>query len=534
MTVLRSFGVLLIIVLVTFTSQAQRNEDWFNKDLEEDGVFGASVNKVYAEYGNRSTTEIIVAIIDSGVDFDHEDLQDNIWVNEDEIAGNGLDDDNNGYVDDIHGWNFLGGANGNVVEETFETTRLYKKLREKFDGRSKDDISDSEQEDYKLYLETKKITEDKLAQSKKTKEQLDQFEQTLMMVKSILEPELLDKEINEANLEAIHARSERVLAAKEFMLSKFQAGFTFQDFEDYKKYIDTRVLYHYNIEFDGRRIVGDNPDDPSERFYGNNDVDGGHSEHGTHVAGIIGAVRNNETGIDGIAGNVKLMILRAVPDGDERDKDIANSIIYAVDNGARIINMSFGKGHSPNKEAVEAAIKYAEDNNVLLIHAAGNASMNIDEVIHFPTRYFGDPQNPIADAQNWIEVGASDRTKDLNLTAEFSNYGNKTVHVFAPGVDIYSTVPDNEYKENSGTSMAAPVVSGVAALVLSHHPELTAVQLKEILLESAIPVGKTKVYLPADKRGKKTKFKKLSTTGAVINAYQAMKLAESMSGNIAD
>lgn len=534
MTVTRGFGMVLISSLVTFTSLAQKNEDWFNKDLQEDGEFGVSVDKVYKEYSNRESTEILVAIIDSGIDIEHEDLQPNIWINTDEIPNNGIDDDNNGYIDDIHGWNFIGGASGNVIEETYETTRLYKKLKEKFEGVSEDQVNSTDKTDYELYIETKKITEEKLASSKKTKEQLDKFAQTLMLVKSILEPELLDKELTASNLESISSRSERVLAAKEFMLDKFNAGFTFQDFEEYKDYIDQRVLYHYNVDFNARRVVGDNPDDSNEKYYGNNDVYAGHAEHGTHVAGIVAAVRDNDLGMNGIANNVKIMALRAVPDGDERDKDIANSIRYAVDNGARIINMSFGKGHSPAKKVVEDAIKYAEENNVLLIHAAGNSSSNIDEIIHYPTRFYGDPKSSTIDAKNWIEVGASDRSNDVNLTADFSNYGIKTVDIFAPGVDIYSTVPESLYKENSGTSMAAPVVTGVAALVLSYYPELTAIQLKEVLLKSSVNVGKLKVYVPADKKGKKTKFKKLSATGSVVNAYNAVKLAESMSSSLAD
>lgn len=220
------------------------------------------------------------------------------------------------------------------------------------------------------------------------------------------------------------------------------------------------------------------------------------------------------------------MVIRAVPDGDERDKDVANAIIYAVDNGARIINMSFGKGHSPNKEAVDKAIQYAESKDVLLIHAAGNASLDIDETDQFPMKYYGNDKKQAAG--NWITVGASDRESGKGLVAEFSNYGNKNVDVFAPGVAVYSTVPEGDYKENSGTSMAAPVVAGVAALVLNYFPALSATELREIILKSATrKYGKSRVYVPGKKEDEqKTKFKKLSNTGGIVNAYTAMKYAE--------
>ena len=274
------------------------------------------------------------------------------------------------------------------------------------------------------------------------------------------------------------------------------------------------------MEYDPRGLVGDDPEDPYERYYGNNDVFGAHADHGTHVAGIIGAVRGNDVGIDGIAQNVKLMILRAVPDGDERDKDIANAILYAVENGAKVINMSFGKGYSPHKKAVDAAVKKAEEKGVLIVHAAGNAAVDIDEATHFPIETFEDGTIP----SNWIEVGASDKKPNELLVADFSNYGRMEVDVFAPGVDIYSTMPNNQYGENSGTSMAAPVVSALAAALWSYDSTIPVKKLKMLILEGALSFKNLKVYYPdtSGLRDKKTKFKKLSVTGGVVNLYNSM------------
>ncbi len=529
MSSLRKIFPLFSLLIIFQNTSAQKN-DWFNEDYEESGIMGVSIDRVYSEFDHQPRQEIIVAVIDSGFDIEHEDLKDNIWINSDEVPNNGIDDDENGYIDDVYGWNFLGGLNGNVVETTYETTRIYRSLKPRFDGKSKDEITEGEMEDFELYLETKELTEKNLKSALKKKEELDGFDQSLAMVKNIFEPVLLDKPISKDNVLAIESTNERVKAAKDYMLQLFDNGFNMSEYEEYRNYIHGRALYHYNIEFnDGRNIVGDNPEDPYEKGYGNNDVLGGHAEHGTHVAGIIGAVRNNDKGIKGVASNVKLMCIRAVPDGDERDKDIANAILYAVDNGARVINMSFGKGHSPYKEAVSAAVKYAEENDVLMVHASGNASVNVDDIAHFPTRYL-QTENTGPKVETWIEVGAIGPKKSAGLVAEFSNYGVNTVDVFAPGEDIGSTVPGSEYKELSGTSMAAPVVSGVAALVLSYFPELSAVELKQILLDSSVDLGKLKVYLPTtEEKKKKTRFKKLSTTGGVLNAYNAMKLAEKTS-----
>ncbi|MFN3316269.1 MAG: S8 family serine peptidase, partial [Raineya sp.] len=290
--------------------------------------------------------------------------------------------------------------------------------------------------------------------------------------------------------------------------------------------INNALEYGYNEKFDPRKIVGDNPKKLREKGYGNNDVKGPDAFHGTHVAGIIAANRDNNLGIKGVANNVLIMPIRAVPDGDERDKDIANAIYYAVDNGAHIINMSFGKAYSPNKAFVDEAVKYAEAKGVLLVHAAGNDAKNLEVEANFPNRTYADNGK---EATNWLEIGASSwHNSDSKFVANFSNYGKSKVDVFAPGVDIYSTVPDkNTYKHASGTSMAAPATSGVAALLMSYYPTLTAVQVKEILMKSSIKYSQN-INKPGEKDNTDTKLSDLCITGGIINAYEAVKMAEEM------
>jgi hypothetical protein len=258
--------------------------------------------------------------------------------------------------------------------------------------------------------------------------------------------------------------------------------------------VNSALEFGYNLDFDSRSIVGDNYADINEMNYGNNHIDGPAGEHGTHVAGIVGASRDGK-GMDGICPNAELMIIRCVPDGDERDKDVANAIIYAVNNGAKVINMSFGKAYSPFKARVDEAVKYAESKGVLLVHAAGNDNKNVDKKDNFPTaKYISG-----GECTTWLEIGASDRNPE-SLKASFSNYGRKTVDVFAPGVDIYSTVPGKKYEAMSGTSMASPVTAGVAAAIWSYYPQLTATEVKNLILESAVDYSRQQMPLDENRK----------------------------------
>jgi Subtilisin-like serine proteases len=520
--------------------------DWFLRDPETDKLQGVSADKTYNTLlkGKPSRT-IVVAVIDSGVDIEHEDLKSVIWVNEDEIPGNGIDDDKNGYIDDVHGWNFIGGKDGNVDADTYEVTREYKRLKDKYENFDEKKLNKKNRDEYAYWQRVKTKYE---RDFKFNKEQYDQYAEqlniytnaflTIKYCDSILTKKL-GAPVSKSSLASIESTNDTINFAKQTLtriLESIEGDIEVNEFVDELGYyldqlqegVDhyrVAVEYGYSLDFDSRSIVGDNPDDPYEKGYGNNDVKGPDARHGTHVAGIIAADRNNDLGIRGIADNVRIMSVRAVPNGDERDKDVANAIIYAVDNGAHIINMSFGKSFSPQKEAVDKAVKYAESKGVLMIHAAGNDGRDLDKEENFPTRkYLKSGQ-----ATAWVEVGASSWGAEQDFVASFSNYGKRSVDVFAPGVQIYSTVPDNGYENLQGTSMASPATAGVAAIIMSYFPELTASQVSDILKKSTRKFDGLKVNKPGS--GDEVPFNQLSTSGGLVNAYEAVKLAAEVSSS---
>lgn len=501
-------------------------ENWFNLDAIADHMRGVSSEKTYTELlKDKTSSTIIVAILDSGVDTDHEDLKNKIWVNEDEIPGNGIDDDKNGYIDDINGWNFIGGKDGTQVSfDTWEVTRLYKLYSDKFKNKELNSLSKEDKKEYKLYLEIKKDYEKQLGDAKGNYEFIKRIYNKYTESEAVINKFLDTEEWTADDLRKIQSEEKDILDAKNFILSMIDSNYTKAHMTEGLDIFDKIVNFKLNPDHDSRYIVGDNYEDKTEKYYGNNSVIGPNPFHGTHVAGIIGAERNNNIGINGIADNVKFMVLRTVPSGDERDKDVANSIYYAVDNGAKIINMSFGKSYSPNKEYVDKAFKYAEEHGVLIVHAAGNDSENNDKVKNFPHRQY---LNSNDECSTWIEVGASSWKQNDEFIGPFSNYGKINVDLFAPGVDLYSTTPNQNYKSASGTSMAAPVVTGVAALVWSCFPNLSVQQLKSVLIESAEYYGDENVIIPGEEN-KQTKFKKLCKTGGLINAYNAVLTAEQL------
>lgn len=523
----------LLFVTYSFAQPmgGQAPEDWFLLDAQKDKVQGVSSEKAYADLlKGKSSKTIIVAVIDSGIDVEHEDLKDVIWVNEDEIPNNGKDDDNNGYVDDVHGWNFIGGKDGeNVVHDTYEFVRTYRRLNKKFEGKTATSISKADAADYALYIKVKDELKKKQAESQMQSMQIKGFYEAINSAVKTVKGNLgEDAALNVETLEAVDAGEDEELAgALDMLLNVFRRGATEEDLKELEegiKYFDTQANYHFNPEYDPRSIVGDDYENSSERYYGNNDVEGPDAFHGTHVAGIIGANRNNSLGVRGIADNVRIMSIRAVPDGDERDKDVANAIRYAVENGARVINMSFGKSYDSDKSAVDAAVKFAEKNDVLLVHAAGNSAENIDVAANFPNDRYGGKRKQ---AKNWLEIGALSWQGGENPIASFSNYGKDNVDVFSPGVDLNSTIPDNGYAPSSGTSMAAPAAAGVAAMIMSYYPKLSACQVKEIMMESSVDASSQEVNCPGAER---IQINELCRTGGVINAYEAVKLAAKTKG----
>ena len=506
-------------------------QSWPHMDIIKDSVPGMSLQKAYEFLADKKGDKVIIAIIDSGIDIKHEDLNKLVWVNAKEIPNNKIDDDKNGYVDDINGWNFLGSKKGNAYAEQLEMTRIVKKLTPKFKGKLATQIDEKDIKDYNLYVKLSNEIKDRKEKANENKARYEFYKSSVQEAHQKV-VNLLKKEIYTISELDSLATAHENLQPQLFNLIRIIDGdgsikeaLSFLE-EGIKHFTKQFTSPNYDIQFDGRAIVGDNPDDFYDRNYGNPNVFHFNDEeiHGTHVTGISAAIRNNGIGMNGVTNNVKIMSIRAVPDGDEYDKDVALAIRYAVDNGAKVVNMSFGKSYSPQKQWVYDAIKYAESKDVLLVHAAGNDAKNIDKADNFPN----DSDDKINEfANNMITIGAITRHFDENLVADFSNYGKKNVDLFAPGLEIYSTYPNNKYESIQGTSMAAPQVAGVAALIRSYYPKLSAKQVKQILMNSGIGVS-FNVILPGTSF-EKVPFESLSASGKILNAYNAILMAHQQS-----
>ena len=505
---IRFVGEPLVVNPLLKTKTVPLTEDqkkqWHLLDLEKDSIPGTSVLRAYKQLlQNKSGERIIVAIIDSGVDTSHSCLEDVVWVNEDEIENNGIDDDKNGFVDDRHGWNFLGSSD----KENMEYVRLMK-------------ITDPSTEEFNVYASF--LNEDKSNVSSELL-QINALLERIKNADSVLSTYLGTKDYSLQQAKDISPKSPAIIDAirmKEFLI---KANILVADVEEYLEYLETRMNFHFNIDFEGRLVVGDNPNDLEDRHYGDANVVGPSlksAEHGTHVAGIIAGVCGQKSIFQGVAQNLELMIIRAVPDGDEYDKDVALAIRYAVDNGARVINTSFGKDFSPHQEWVFDALRYAESKDVLIVNAAGNDNKNID--FGASPSYPTDQIEGVEFINNFLTVGATDSVYSSNQVASFSNFGASAVDIFAPGSKIYSTVPGEDYKYLSGTSMAAPNVAGIAAVLRSFFPSFSAATIKKIILDSGVPLFQ-EVIQPENKL--LVSPNDLSNTGKMANLYNALLLA---------
>ena len=533
------FLLITLVLLIGTTSYSQKSKsefakNWHIQNQDSTGVYGISLDKAYGFINSKKikSKQVVVAVIDSGIDTLHEDLQSILWTNPKEIPNNGIDDDNNGFIDDIHGWNFLGGKDGrNVKKDSYEAARVYNKLKLKYNNLTADESSLNEIEKNELTLFKK--TQKKLVGDVNPEEIA--FIKKLMPVflkgDSVISKELGKKEYNCADLEKYTTTNADAKKTKLFLLQLCKGNGTDditnnQIIDEFDGQVRKAESADHVPEDYRKLIVQDDESNINDRNYGNNDLMASNPFHGTHCAGIIAAVRNNQIGMDGIADNVRIMMLRAVPDGDEHDKDIALAIRYAVDNGAQVISMSFGKEFSPEKEWVDEAVQYAEKKGVLLVHAAGNDAKNVDSTDNFPSPIY---KNSTTKATNWITVGASGDISNGGITANFSNYGKKEVDIFAPGVQIYSTIPGgNKYGTASGTSMACPVVAGTAALILSYYPNLSAQQIKFAIENSAKQITQN-VTLPGT--DELVPFNELSKSGGLLDAFSAIQLASTLKGD---
>ena len=508
-------------------------KNWSHLDPTKDSIAGISLNQAYELLKGRTSQPVIVGIIDSGVDIEHEDLKDIIWKNPKETPDNNADDDKNGYTDDLTGWNFMGAKDGTTyTTDQEEVTQIYVLWKDKYDNANPKKLKGRAVEEYAIYQKAKdRFLKGYRANQAKRLAVSDSAR--FFAALDNLKPQLAGKPFEISSINALKPSSDSTeLAVKTVLGEVFTEQFRSFDimfgllkraFPRLQEALLSETAKSFNLDNQGRKAVGDNPADPNEKFYGSPKLNLAGSEelamHGTHVAGIVGAKRGNNLGADGIADNVRIMTIAVVPsNGDERDKDVANGIRYAVDNGAKVLNMSFGKRYSPFKPQVDAAIRYAEERDVLIIHASGNNAENYDSIPAYPRPDYEDGQT----ARNFMTVGNSTARLNENLPARSSNYGIKTVDLFAPGTDIESTIPRNNYAAFTGTSMAAPCVAGVAALLRSYFPNLTAVQVKDILMKSVYK-PELSVIRPSSKQ--QVPFSSLSISGGIVNAAGAVKMA---------
>ena len=509
-----TYAVVSVAKKVPLTEE--QSKSWSHSDLVTDSIPGMSLDKAYDFLQGKKGVEVVVGVVDSGTDLLHEDLKDVAWVNLKEIPSNGIDDDKNGYVDDINGWNFL----GTIYKEHLEYQRIVK------------DPSIANEETLK---EATKFYDEKVAGAKANEKR---YGQMLKMVSNA--DDALSKHFDKSDYskdEVTKVVTEDTALKQNIEVAKQMYGFGLSSLAQAKQELSklvknaTSMLSGEDLKNEYRSVLGDDPNTMDNKSYG--DAATGHSikdeAHGTHVSGIIGASRNNDIGMNGVANNVKIMAVRAVPDGDEYDKDVALGLRYAVDNGAKVINTSFGKGFSPKKEWVYEAILYAASKDVLIVNAAGNDGKNMDVEKTYPN----DSRDLVTEiSDNVLTVGAMSANYDENLPASFSNYGKINVDVFAPGVQIYSTIPEGGYAKFSGTSMAAPSTAGVAALLRSYYPKLSASQVKHILMNSGTMINFDVIKPGSMSRekptGEKVSFSELSVSGRVVNAYNALKMADYM------
>ncbi|MBL7739123.1 MAG: S8 family serine peptidase [Chitinophagaceae bacterium] len=508
----------------------ERKDGWHLLDMESDGYMGISLGKAYDLLKGRKSSTVIVAVIDSGIDTAQEDLRDILWRNEKEVNGNGIDDDGNGYTDDIYGWNFCGSANGeNLARNSYEITRVYHGWKSEFEGRKEKDIPAEKRFLYQQWVKAADIITKEYDDASKQRSGIINLYTAMQIASKKISDHLSVKEFRLADVKPLLKNERKDLQAAAQLWSDLYTrnndetstnSSYIQEISDYITRLDAKIDRKLKAPEDWRgEMTKDNYTDINDRFYGNNNLKAGSGNHGTSVAGTIAAIRNNGIGIDGIADNVRIMAVRAMPGGDEHDKDVALAIRYAVDNGALIINISLGKPVSPYKQFVDDAVRYAASKGVLIVHGSGNDGKDITKDMFYPSPVFINEEK----AGNFLNVGASGDASTGNYAAPFSNYSRHYVDIFAPGVNIHTTASNNNYNNADGTSLASPVVAGVAALLKSYFPGLTPPQIITILTTSGQPF--TREIKPPGESEKKIKFAELSSSGRIVNAYEAVKLA---------
>ncbi|MFO8055488.1 MAG: S8 family serine peptidase [Bacteroidales bacterium] len=517
------FLIQLFSIVSSLYSQPKTSTPWYYR-MPGETVAATGIDSAHKLLQNIIPEEVVVAVIDAGVDVSHISLTDKLWINKDEVPENGLDDDNNGYSDDLHGWNFLGNAEGeNIRGAPYEYVRIYDTLRHRFDS-SANKPSDFPKDPYfDLYQEVSEKYKKAIAKKRQRLKYYNLIIESYRKADEILKDHFGNSDYNIHHILELQPERPEVKWASDFYKKLHQRDINKSLIESRVRVIQAEIETKLNAGYNPRKLIGDNPANMEKVIYGNNDYRGGTASHGTAVAGIIGASQVDGRGIQGIAPHVRIMVLRAVPGGDEWDKDIALAIRYAVDNGADIINGSFGKMYSPQKNMVDSAIRYAEQNGVLLVVGAGNDGKNNDIRPNYPSPYYNNGER----ATNLITTGACTNDSLHHLAASFSNYGKESVDLFAPGVDIPALNTNNRFRTISGTSAAAPVVTGIAAMIKTYYPSIQPHNLRKILIESVTDYSQVNVFVPGSDNVS-LPFKRLCKSSGVINAVEAVKLTKKL------
>lgn len=544
--------------LIKQDNQARKKQsdlDWYNCSFGEDGVYGAEVNKAYEFLkGKKVKKRPVVALIGTGLDVEHEDLKQAIWVNPGEQA-DGKDRDKNGFIDDINGWNFLGGKNGQVMERLIqEGDREFLRLKDKYadyitsngeffkiiDGKRVKVSAPENLSEYSYYKNVV-MPESQLARiyggwnmayviaeyGQKFKEDLRaKFPGqriTLQEFQTCYDPNAPQDTLSDVTF---------TLIATAFQLYKTDD----LDFV-YKTFVETGVArgkesYEEALKaygYDGRKdIVGDDYLNINDNKYGNNVLLTSDAGLGTMQGGIIGGKRGNGLGNDGIMDEAEIMALRVTASGGEPYiKDMVLAIRYAADHGVDIIVLPQQNTLYPDgqKEWMIEALRYAESKGILVIVPAWELSQDLAKQTFYPNRRMtGDKE-----LTNLMVISSSDKEGNPSLNA---NYGAKELDLFAPGINIYSAYTGDTYQIGSGVGLASASVAGVAALIKAYYPHLTGSQIRDILLESVTSRKGVEVEKGIEVDGKQTQdlflFDDLCLSGGILNAYQAIMAADKL------
>lgn len=543
-------------------SKKETLNNWQNLSPEKDGIYGADVNGAYDFLkGKKSKKKVTVALIGTGIDVEHEDLQGSLWINPKEKP-NGRDDNKNGKIDDINGWNYLGNAQGEVLEKarTF-ADREYLRLKDKYSriqhyGDKYVVVSDDEKELLEVAPPENKPEFDYFNRVVRKESAIGSKYSSIELMKvsriyangltDKLKAKFPDKEhfsyqdfgsmIDRNDTDTLRMLGMTMISVA-FMI---QPQATWDKVLDYLNNFQPPLLLkdYQKIEqmnnFDDRTLIGDDPYKITDTKYGNNILLAENSGEGTSYAGIIGAKRSNDMGLDGIADNVQIMTLRTTPsEGEAYPKDVALAIRYAVDNGADIIQMYASASITPFGEQgdwINDALMYAESKGVLIVQPVASKSIDMDKYPYYPRKEI----TPAKKLSNMITVAASDKK---GSPVPDSNFGIKSLDLYAPGKDIYSCYTGNTYREESGSEVAASTVTGVAALIKSYYPDLTAMQIRDIIINNVTDRSGEEVEkqsLNMDQGNAKMikdlfLFEDLCASSGILNAAKAVEAASKLS-----